>query len=504
MAISGSDGSIILTTKVDTTGIDVGLAKTRQQTKSTGNAFESLSNFIKIQEERLASLKGQYASYVLTNQQSSASAKKLKKDIESLSESLSKNKARLKDALGTFESNGKKSTNTFGKGIDAVSSKLKSLAVQLGLVFSVRSILNFSKAAGEMATQTEASVQRLVDIYGSASSSVGNFIDENARALGMSKAAAAQYSSVYGNLFSVWADQATNAKLTNNYLNMTAVIASKTGRDVSDVQERIRSGLLGNTEAIEDLGVFVNIKTIEITDAFQRIANGRSWEQLSAYEQQQVRTLAILEQATDKYGNEVAETSALTRNKFKAAYEDFQTTWGQVVNTVLMPIMEWATKALTYLNGVLHGLFGIAEETVKQSDNISSSTKNQNALTKAVEKTAEAQEKATAGFDTLNILSSKASNEAEVTGGAADISGLIPEAQSTTLGFEMDTDSFQEGIEKGKELKGVFEPLIDIFSNFETAIWGVVAAFVAFLLIKWLLNWLTSIGKKTQKNTMKN
>ena len=205
MAITNSDGSIILSTKVDTTGIRSGMSKIKS------------------------------------------------------------------DAGGL--------TKTFGK-----------LASAIGLAFSVTAIVQFSRESAKLATQTEASVQRLIDIYGKASDSVGDFIDANARALGMSKAAAASYASVYGNLFSVWADQKTNAELTNHYLNMTAVVASKTGRTVADVQERIRSGLLGNTEAIEDLGIFVNVKTIEITDAFQRIANGRSWEQLTAYEQSQVRT----------------------------------------------------------------------------------------------------------------------------------------------------------------------------------------------------------------------
>ena len=115
-----------------------------------------------------------------------------------------------------------------------------------------------------MASTTEASVQRLIDIYGKASIAVGDFIDQNAHALGLSRAAATEFSAVYGNLFSVWADQETNAKLTTQYLNATAVVASKTGRTMQDVQERIRSGLLGNTEAVEDLGIFVNIKTIEI------------------------------------------------------------------------------------------------------------------------------------------------------------------------------------------------------------------------------------------------
>ena len=59
---------------------------------------------------------------------------------------------------------------------------------------------------------------------------------------------------------------------------------------------RIRSGLLGNTEAIDDLGIEVKVAMLEVTDAFKQISNGRSWEQLTFYEQQQIRTLAILAQ----------------------------------------------------------------------------------------------------------------------------------------------------------------------------------------------------------------
>ena len=98
--------------------------------------------------------------------------------------------------------------------------------------------------------------------------------------------------------------------------------------------------MLGNTEAIEDLGVFVNVKTIEMTDAFKRMASGKSWEQLDAYTQQQIRSMAILEQATSKYGNTVAKTTATVRAQYQAAYEDFQNTWGQVVNEVLIPVLE--------------------------------------------------------------------------------------------------------------------------------------------------------------------
>lgn len=338
MAITNSDGSIILSTKVDTTGIKSGMSKIKS------------------------------------------------------------------DAGGL--------TKTFGK-----------LASAIGVAFSVATVIQFSKESAKLATQTEASVQRLIDIYGQASDAVGDFIDANARALGMSKAAAASYASIYGNLFSVWADQKTNAQLTNHYLNMTAVVASKTGRTVADVQERIRSGLLGNTEAIEDLGIFVNVKTIEITEAFQRIANGRSWEQLTAYEQSQVRTLAILEQSTKKYGTEVANTTQSVRLRFQAAYEDFKNTWGQLVNTILIPVLSTLTKIFSVATAVINTLTGNtggilgdssqADTTGQIRDNIAESTENQKEFTGEIEETNKELKKTLAGFDDLQILSqpSESANE---------------------------------------------------------------------------------------------
>lgn len=302
-----------------------------------------------------------------------------------------------------------KGTNTINNCFKSLKGSLSALGGMIATVFSVTAIINFSNEAAELASTTEASVQRLIDIYGQASNAVGDFIDSSARALGMSKSAAASYASVYGNLFSVWADQATNANLTNHYLNMTAVVASKTGREVSDVQERIRSGLLGNTEAIEDLGIFVNVKTIEMTDAFKRMADGKSWEQLDAYSQQQIRTMAILEQATEKYGTEVAETTTLTRMRFQAAYEDFQNTWGQVVNTVLIPMLEIGTMVLNVLTKGLQVIAKLSgktlDSTVSQSDAISSSVDNQNDLTDAVKDTNKELKKSLAGFDEINTLS---------------------------------------------------------------------------------------------------
>lgn len=397
MAITNSDGSIILTTRIEDAGLKKGMAK-----------------IISDQKTQLQSLTREYAKLITNNKQNTEEAKKLKDQIDKLSKSIKENEGVLR----SFE---KKSTGAFSR----VGSALKSIAGYLAIAFSVTKIIQFSNEAGQLATQTEASVQRLVDIYGSASDSVGDFIDANARALGMSKAAAAYFSSVYGNLFSVWADQATNAELTNRYLNMTAVVASKTGRTVEDVQERVRSGLLGNTEAIEDLGVFVNVKTIEMTDAFQRMANGKSWEQLDAYTQQQIRSMAILEQATAKYGDEVADTSATIRNRFNAAYQDFQNSWGNIVNMVLLPVLETltqifdiATKGLNVISGrsgqILENAQIQEEQANKTAKNIEEQVEAQKDLNKETKKTL-------AGFDDIQVLSSQTTENTGGDGGAKHV-----------------------------------------------------------------------------------
>lgn len=402
MGIANADGSIVLSTKVDVSGTIKGLREiinsARQAGSQTKSALEPLTAIIQKQQERLNALNAEYAELIVNGKKNSTEAKKLKTQIDALSKEMKENQA-VATAMGV------KGTTAIQKMGIAVKTLLSYF---IGLQ-TIMAAINFSKEASNLAIEQEASVQRLIDIYGVASEEVGDFIDLNARALGMSKASAVGFSAVYGNLFSVWADQATNAELTNQYLNMTAVIASKTVRTVADVQERVRSGLLGNTEAIEDLGIFVNVKTIQMTEAFQRVADGRSWEQLTAYEQSQVRTLAILEQSTKKYGDQVADTNALVRSQHRASYEDLQATWGQFVNTVLIPVLRVATKVMDVLTAGMRAIAGLTGKTLENvsasASSIGGAVENQEELTDAVKGTNKELKKSLASFDELNTIS---------------------------------------------------------------------------------------------------
>lgn len=447
MATPQSDGSIILSTKVDTSGMEKG-------TKS-----------LKSQAAKLA------AEYRKAGMSQSEAFKKAWSEID-------RTRTETEKATKTTKTYGEKSK----QAILGVSSALKSLAGYLTAYLSVFALVRFSKEASTMAMNTEASVQRIVDIFGDASDKVGDFIDQNAEALALSKSAAASFASVYGNLFSVFADANVNAELTNRYLSMTAVVASKTGRTMEDVQERIRSGLLGNTEAVEDLGIFVNVKTIEMSDAFKRVADGRSWDALSAYEQSQVRAMAILEQATAKYGDTMAKTSATNKAEFQAAFQDFQNTWGQLINLVLVPVLNVLTQIFKIATAGLNAMLGrsgnILENAQSQTDSIKESVENQEALTDEVKETDKALGKTLASFDDLQILTSKSSSSETANSG-----GLLTDVES--LGVSEMSENTSDGSDVSKTLKDIEQALKDFLPIIELSLVAIGLILVAAGNLPW-------------------
>src|SRR5574343_1356676 len=99
-------------------------------------------------------------------------------------------------------------------------------------------------------------------------------------------------------------------------MEVTAIVSSKTGRTFEDTADRIRSGMLGSTEAIEDLGIYTQTSMLESTEAFRKFAGDKSWSQLDFQTQQQIRLAAIMEQAYGRYGTELANTTQTSHKIF--------------------------------------------------------------------------------------------------------------------------------------------------------------------------------------------
>lgn len=230
--------------------------------------------------------------------------------------------------------------------VNAVGDSLKNLGKTVAKVFATKKVFDFSKESSDMASQYEANVKRMDMLYGESSGVVKSFVEENASAFGMSKTAAYEAAADYGNIFTTFTDEAQAAELTNEMLEATAVIASQTGRTYDEVFDKIRSGLYGNTRAIDDIGISVRQAKLMQTKAYEDVADGRSWNELTDAELQQARALGILEQANEHYDDGIVESTALTKSQFQSAWDDFKTEWGSFENDYLAPVLEFLTNII--------------------------------------------------------------------------------------------------------------------------------------------------------------
>jgi len=245
-------------------------------------------------------------------------------------------------------------------GLKTAFSKLAAFA---GFAVLGKKLLDLGMYSTQMALEVSAAINQIKRQMGESSQSFLKWINDNANAMNMSVGEATKYAGVYSNLFSTFIkDSDKLSAYTGKMLQTSAVVAEGTGRTMTDVMERIRSGLLGNTEAIEDLGIQVGVSMIQSTNAFKKFSDGKSWDQLDFLTQQQIRLMAILEQATQKYGDTLASTVNGRVNLFKSLLKDAALNIGNsflpILNAI-MPVLNSLAMALKNVTAKLAEFVGL-------------------------------------------------------------------------------------------------------------------------------------------------
>lgn len=223
---------------------------------------------------------------------------------------------------------------------NSIGSAFGKLAKFAGFAILGKKLLDVGMYSAQTALEVSASMNQIKRQMGESSQSFLKWVNDNANAMNMGVGEATNYGAVYSNLFSGFIKDTNKlSAYTAKMLQTSAVIAEGSGRSITDVMERIRSGLLGNTEAIEDLGINVNVAMIESTEAFKKFANGQSWQQLDYQTQQQIRLMAILEQATAKYGNTLSNSVNGRISLFKSLMKDAALNLGNSMLPIINAIM---------------------------------------------------------------------------------------------------------------------------------------------------------------------
>ena len=347
-----------------------------------------------------------------------------------------------------------KEFNKAQKKMTAFQNGIKKSLKILGTIVSTVAIGKLVKDSTQAAMSVESSITQLSRIMGQNATIFEDWVQTQAKAFGMAREEAYKYAATYGNLISTFTrDTQETTKYTTELLKASAVVASATGRTMEDTMERIRSGLLGNTEAIEDLGINVEVAMIESTEAFKKFAKNRSWQELTYQEQQQIRLMAILEQANTKYGDSLSGTTATKQMMFLTTLKNIRLNLGQaflpIYNTILPALTALASK-IEYITRVFaqfsQALFG--ESTQIQTKQTQAQADAMTELGDATEEAGEQAKGAVAGFDEINQLNM---GDTSSTGVIEGVSDIVDETEINTIDDET-TGVMQEVGNKAQEM----------------------------------------------------
>lgn len=403
------------------------------------------------------------------------------------------------------------STNNVKNKLSGLKSMFSDLAKVAALGYLAKELYQLGKYSVQTALEVQASMNQIQRLMGESSQAFLKWAENNALAFNMSKGEAIKYGATYGNILAGFIkNQDKLAGYTTKLLETSSIIAQGTGRTMTDVMERIRSGLLGNTEAIEDLGVMVQVKMIESTEAFKKFANGQSWDQLDFQTQQQIRLMAILEQATKRYGDTLQDNVNNRISTFKALMKDSALNIGNaflpIINAI-MPILNafasvirTATAKLAEfiqllfdkkvsstdgvagaVNNATQGLQGAGNAAGDLADNLDDAGGGAGNLADNVGKAGKAAKKAVKelrglmGFDEINLLNKKNDDSDDNSGGSGGGGGgkggkgkgaggkdILPDIAISDRGTQYNT-IFDGLLEKLKPLLAFLEHLKNLF-----------------------------------------
>lgn len=395
-----------------------------------------------------------------------------------------------------------KSLSNFQRNVSSVMGKVAGIfaAIKIGEVI---------KDGVKDAMSIETSIENINKTMQGSAKAFGDWVKSQSQAYGMSVQEGYKYGSTYSNLISSFQSNTKEiANSTQELMKATSIIASKTGRTFEDTAERIRSGMLGSTEAIEDLGVYTQVSMLESTEAFKQLADGKTWQQLNFQTQQQIRLAAILEQTYARYGTTLADTTQTRHNQFIASLKNVQLTLGQaflpIYNAILPPLtmfMNALSKAISIIAQFTTALFGKPKATQQQTQAISNQSSAVSGLGDSLNDTADSANsakkaiKSLAGFDEINTLNQSDGS----TGGSGGSAGGIIDTPGLDLGEGGFLSSVTEVSEKiqafADKIKKCFGDLKNfIIQNKEviiSALAGIAAAFTTYFVMS---NWATIIG----------
>lgn len=344
------------------------------------------------------------------------------------------------------------SMNGATKSMGSLKSSLKGIIGTLGLVFSLKSLINFGQQAVDVAsdlTEVDNVVQKA---FGNMRGEMDALADSSIKNLGISRLEAYQTGSTFMAMGKSMLTSSQDAKdMALNLTKLSANMASFFNTSNKYAAIALKSIYTGETETLKQYGVVmteVNLKQFALAQGISK-----SYNEMSQSEKVMLRYQYVMQQL-GYIGDDFTDTQDSWANQtrvLKEQWKEFLGVLGTGIITVLTPLV----KALNMVMGrmiaiaksigsVLSSVFGIQIQSANQVsgaisdtadafDDATTAVGDYDTATKKASKTAS---KSLASFDKLNNTMTSQSDSGTGAGGAGGGGGSL-----TTPDISSGTDS---------------------------------------------------------------
>lgn len=266
-------------------------------------------------------------------------AKKIKPEVEMATKS-------TKDLGNEFEQVGKKGKQSFKEiddGLNNLQSALGDLASTIGLSFGLDSLIDFGKEAIGLASDIQE-VQNVVDTsFGEMSSRVEEFAETSIESFGMSELTAKQTAGRFMSMSTALGlaqEQAADMALTVTGLTGDMASFYNVSQDVASTA--LASIWTGETESLKQFGIVMTQTNLEAYALSQGIS--KTWNEMTQAEQVQLRYNYVMEQTALAQGDFI---------KTQDSWANQQRILSESTDALAASIGQGLMESLTPLQGII-------------------------------------------------------------------------------------------------------------------------------------------------------
>lgn len=257
---------------------------------------------------------------------------------------------------------------SLGDAAGAIAGGLAKLG--LGMAAAGTAAVGLGGIAVKAASDLSESQNKVSVVFGDSADKVKQFAETAAGSLGQSKQQALEAAGTFGNLFvSMGLGQQASADLSVNIVKLGSDLASFNNINPTEALEKLRAGLVGETEPLRTLGVNLNAAAVEAKAMQMGLADASG--EISEAAKIQARYALILDQTRTAQGDFARTSDGLANSTriIEASFKDLQATIGEELLPVVAPLVAKFAKELPEaIQGMKPGLESFGDDFVDAMD----------------------------------------------------------------------------------------------------------------------------------------